>query len=155
MMPRGTKVEDICNFIREKLVNGRLSNKLTIIDPYIFAYDINNPKKNDINPSEILIQILKPIENNFQKLELIFDKDKKSNLPEQHSQYLKNNLNVDVKISRSQAFHDRFWIIDDRVAFMVGASATGFGKKHFFIPNDFFNQEDTQELLKIYRKDTQ
>lgn len=156
MVPKGSTKKEICDFIRNKLISGGLSDKLIIIDPYMFSFDVNNTNSlRGINPSDILIEILEPIKNDFQSLELIFDKNKKSNRPEQHKEILERNLApLKIEISRSEAFHDRFWIIDENKAFMIGSSLTGFGKRHFFIPEDFFNLNDTKDLLRMYKKDT-
>lgn len=151
MFQQGTSVDDICTFISSKIRHAGLSKKMTIIDPYALAYNINNAKASDINPTDILTRIFTPFIGQFETLELVIGA-KNINFPEQHKAQIEQNLQIAVKVLRVPSFHDRFWIIDDRLAFVVGASITGFSKKHFFIQNSFLNAEDTQTLLNLYLK---
>lgn len=150
MFRQGSSPHDICSFISSKLSQAGLSQKLTIIDPYALAYDVRNPK-NLKNPTAILTEILEPFKGHFHTLELVIASQNSTNRPEQHIDNLKNNLGVDVTVLRAPSFHDRFWIVDDRLAFIVGTSLNSFGNKHFFIQNSFLDREDTELLLNLYR----
>lgn len=155
MFRQGSSPHEICSFISSKLSQAGLSQKLTIIDPYALAYDIDNPGKNLHNPTTILTDILEPHRGKFHSLEFVIGakstKKSTKNHPKQHIDNLKNSLNIDVKYIRAPAFHDRFWIVDDRLAFIVGTSLTSFGNKHFFIQNSFLDRDDTELLLNLYR----
>lgn len=150
MIKQGSSLQEICSFLTDKLKQADLSNKLTIIDPYAFAFDINNPK-NLKNPTEVLTNILKPLKGRFSTLEIVIGSQNSTNRPEQHQGNLENILDVNIKVLRTPSFHDRFWIVDDRLAFIVGASINSFGNKHFFIQNSFLDAEDTNILLELYR----
>lgn len=156
MFQVGSTVEEISSFITSKLETAKLSQKLTIIDPYALAYDRYNPKhlKELKDPSMILMKILEPFKGKFQTLEFVIGSKNSTNRPEQHMDVLKNQLHIEVKVLRAPSFHDRFWIVDDRLAFIVGTSLNSFGHKHFFIQNAFLNSDDTQLLLHLYRKDS-
>lgn len=151
MFQQGSSVDDICTFLSRKIEQAGLSKKLTIIDPYALAYNINDAKMSDINPTDVLTCILTPFIGQFETLELIIGSQNK-NFPEQHRTVLEQNLQIEVKVLRAPSFHDRFWIVDGRLAFVVGASITGFSKKHFFIQNSYLDSDDTQALLDLYFK---
>ncbi len=150
MFKQGSSHHEICSFISSKLSQAGLSQKLTIIDPYGLAYDIQRPK-NLKNPTTILTEILEPLRGCFHSLELVIGLQNSTNRPEQHVDTLKSNLGVDIQVLRAPSFHDRFWIVDDRLAFIVGTSLNSFGNKHFFIQNSFLDHEDTELLLNLYR----
>lgn len=149
----GSSQKEVCEFIQSKLNQAGLSEKLTIIDPYALAYDIYKPDKNLHNPTTILTKILEPFKGNLHTLEIVIGSKNTKNRTEQHLDNIKNNLGIEVKILRAPSFHDRFWIVDDRLAFIVGTSLNSFGNKHFFIQNSFLDHEDTQVLLNLYRKE--
>ena len=143
MFEKGTADKDVIEFIQSKIRKAKLTKKLTIIDPYFF-----NSGKLSLAEKPTILEILKPF-NQLEKLEIITKKNyNKANF----EWYKKSLKNVDITVIAEENFHDRFWIIDENKAFIVGTSVNGFGNKHFFIQDDYLSDNDTQTLLNLYTK---
>lgn len=143
MFEAGIELDKIEEFLRRKLTEGCLQEKLTIIDPYFFS------KGNFGDVQNIMADILLPFQDMLQTLEVVTSKrncNKKS--------YIKLTTQLrplSIEILYNDNFHDRFWIIDERLAFVVGASVNGFGKRHFFIQDDYLSPKDTKTILAMYK----
>ncbi|TKI68502.1 hypothetical protein FCU45_10850 [Sulfurimonas crateris] len=142
MFKKGTAVEEVSEFLREKIRKAGVKSKITIIDAYFFSnssYSITNLLKN----------ILEPFKNTISTIEIITVESKINN--SNYERFKRDFSNYDIKVFQSDDFHDRFWIIDDSQAFIVGASINGIGKKHFFVQDDYLTQKDSDELLSLYK----
>lgn len=142
MFKKGTAVEEVSEFLREKIRKAGVKSKITIIDGYFFSnssYSITNLLKN----------ILEPFKNTISTIEIITVESKINN--SNYERFKRDFSNYDIKVFKSDDFHDRFWIIDDSKAFIVGASINGIGKKHFFVQDDYLTQKDSDELLSLYK----
>ena len=176
MIPAGCKVSEIGKFLRSKILkNGEKVKNLTIVDPYFFSIIKDRPSITQ----DIIMSIFKDsqelincdvsdgfekltIDDNFEELESIKviipkqnykgkEKQQKKNIEE----LLKNkSLGKFTKLVADpieNKFHDRFWIINDNKAFIVGASINGMSSKHFYIQDNFLTEADTTTLLCLYQ----
>ncbi len=144
MFKKGATIEEVAEFLSEKIRKAGVKSKITIIDAYFFSnssYSITNLLKN----------IIKPFENTISIIEIVTVESKinKSN----YERFKRDFSNYDIKVFKSDDFHDRFWIIDDSKAFIVGASINGIGRKHFFVQDDYLTQKDSGELLSLYKRE--
>jgi len=148
MFRAGCDLNEIINFLVEKLNSVDSIEKLTIIDPYFFKY---SHSKFAI-PKSVMVDTLSNF-TELQVLEIVTPSDytvaKKEKL---ESEIKKVIPNLELNIIHTQGFHDRFWIINDNKGFIVGTSLNGMTNKHFFIQDDFLSDKDIRELLEIYRE---
>lgn len=141
MFKKGTAVEEVTEFLIEKIRSAGVRSKITIIDAYFFS-------SSSYSITDLLKKILEPFEDRISTIEIItIAKINKSN----YQQFKHDFSNYDIRVFKSDDFHDRFWIIDDSKAFIVGASINGIGRKHFFVQDDYLTQKDTDELLSLYK----
>lgn len=142
MFEAGIELSKVEKFLENKLRSGGLQKKLTIIDPYFFSTGnfgkVQNLMNNVLTPFRSTLEILEVVTSTF------YSKDCSRKLASQ----LKP---VSIRIFSEDKFHDRFWIIDEKKAFVVGASVNGFGGRHFFIQDDFLSAKDTQTILGMYK----
>lgn len=77
----------------------------------------------DYKTSTLACEVLNEmfVENSVQRIDVIFDLD----------------------------FHDRFWFINKKKAFIVGASLNALGGKHFFVQDNYFKRKDVKVLLDL------
>ncbi len=134
--------ERIKDFIVEKIKNAKIAKKLTIIDGYFFsngAYSF---------VLETVVDIVTLLNGKIKELHIVTSN---SSYNERNLERLEKKLpNLSITVTKNNLFHDRFWIIDDKLAFVVGASINGFGKKHFFIQDDFLSERDTVAIMEMY-----
>ena len=121
-------------FIQNKIRKAQQSQKLTIIDPYFF-----NNGKLSLAEKPTILEILKPFDQ-LKQLEIV---TKKNYNKKNFEWYEKSLPKIEINVIAEEDFHDRFWIIDERKAFIVGTSVNGFGNKHFFIQDDYLSGSDT------------
>lgn len=141
MFKKGTAVEEVTEFLREKIRNAGVRSKITIIDAYFFS-------KSSYSITNLMKDILEPFEDRISTIEIITIAKINKN---DYERFKRDFSNYDIRVFKSDDFHDRFWIIDDSKAFMVGASINGIGRKHFFVQDDYLTQKDTDELLSLYK----
>lgn len=102
-----------------------------IFDAYIFFNDLLKSAKNEIvlidnYIDESVLTLFSKYENiNFKIVTKTIDKRLKQDIEKYNKQY--KNLNIKI----SNKFHDRFIVIDDKIAYHVGASFKDLGKKVF------------------------
>lgn len=143
MFEAGIKMSKIVECLHHKLDSGSLSRKLTVIEPYFFSSGGFGLTKNTI------ISVLEPFRDRLEVLEVVTVKD---NCNARNRAEIERVLDfLEIQVIYEEKFHDRFWIIDDERAFVVGASINGFGNKHFFIQDDFLSVNDTNDILRLYR----
>jgi len=141
MFKKGTAVEEVTEFLIEKIRKAGIRSKITIIDAYFFSsssYSITNLMKD----------ILEPFKNKISTIEIVTVAKINKN---DYERFKRDFSNYDIRVFKCDDFHDRFWIIDDSKAFIVGASINGIGRKHFFVQDDYLTQKDTDELLSLYK----
>lgn len=95
------------------------------LNKMVFLINVDNHKYKDSNEvCSTLNEIF--IENTLEKIDVIFDSD----------------------------FHDRFWFLNKKKAFFVGASLNAIGSKHFFVQDNYFKRKDVKVLLDLcFNKD--
>ncbi len=142
MFEQGVETKEVAKFLSEKIRKANIKHKITIIDAYFFSdskYSITNLMKD----------ILKPFRDEIDTIEIVTIEHKINQ--NNYNRFRREFEEFDIKIFSSQDFHDRFWIVDDVKAFIVGASMNGIGKKHFFIQDDYLTKEDSKALLNLYK----
>jgi len=142
MFKQGVETKEVSRFLREKIEKANIKSKLTIIDAYFF----NNSKYSITN---LMKEVLEPFRGEIDTIEIVTIRHKINQ--NNYNRFRKEFDEFDIKIFASNDFHDRFWIIDDSKAFIVGASMNGIGRKHFFIQDDYLTEEDSATLLKLYK----
>jgi hypothetical protein len=143
MFRAGVDKSEIVNFLREKLANEGIHEKLTIIDPYFFSRGKFGDTQDVIN------EILSPLSDSIKELEIVTSKRNYNKTI--HDTVSKKLYFLRINVIHENDFHDRFWIIDERKAFVVGTSINSFGNKHFYIQDDFLSQRDTESILSFYK----
>ncbi len=142
MFKKGVNTDEVSNFLIEKITNANIQSKLTIIDAYFFS-------NSQYSITDLLDNILEPFKNSISIIEIVTFEQKINQ--ENYKSFIDKFKDFEVKVFSSQDFHDRFWIIDDSKAFIVGASMNGIGNKHFFIQDDYLTQNDCNDLLNLYK----
>jgi hypothetical protein len=84
------------------------------------AYSITNLMKD----------ILEPFKNKISTIEIVTVAKINKN---DYERFKRDFSNYDIRVFKSDDFHDRFWIIDDS--------------------KDYLTQKDTDELLSLYKKE--
>lgn len=144
MFEKGVAESEVVNVLIDKLHRGNLRNKLTVIDGYFLSDNRFGDTQRRIG------NILEPFKGSVDFLEIITSV---KHFNKVNSEPLSKRLYyLTVSVIIKNDFHDRFWIIDDRQAFVVGTSINSFGNKHFFIQDDFLSFNDTQTILSLYRE---
>ena len=148
MFEAGCDIDNVTEFLQQKLKYGVGINKLTIIDPYFFKY---SNSKFAIS-KKILVDTLANF-SNLTTLEVVtpatYTVRKKEKLEAEIISVVPNLHSIDI--IHIDAFHDRFWISNDEKGFLVGTSINGIGNKHFFIQDDYLSSTDIEVLLNLYR----
>jgi hypothetical protein len=143
MFESGVETEKIVEFLQKKLRGGQIKKKLTVIDPYGLS------PGGHWGTQKVISQVLLPFQKEVKLLEVVVSE---KHYNEKHHQTLAQcMLPLKLNVYTESKFHDRFWVIDEMKAFVVGASINGFGKKHFFIQDDFLSEKDTETILRLYR----
>lgn len=148
MFEAGCSISEITDFLKTKLQFGDGVNKLTIIDPYFFRY---GHSKFSLS-KDVMVNTLEGFPT-LRTLEIVTSPDytvRKKEKLEQEIIKVVPNLNS-INIIHVDAFHDRFWIMNDEKGFVVGTSVNGMGNKHFFIQDDYLSDRDIHQLLELFR----
>lgn len=147
MFKKGVAESEVVKVLITKLRTSDLRNRLTIIDGHIFS---KSKRTKFSDTKRIISDVLEPFKNKIRFLDVITSSQ---DFQEKYYNTLSNYLNyLTLTVSTNSDFHDRFWIVDERQAFIVGTSINGIGNKHFFIQDDFLSYNDTQTLLLLYRE---
>ena len=145
MFEKGVEESKIVDCLIGKLHDGNLRDKLTVIDAYFFS---GSEKFGDTQRR--INSILDPFKRDVRFLDVITSS---KNFNKNNYEALSKRLYyLTVNVIKKDNFHDRFWIIDERLAFVVGTSINTFGNKHFFIQDDFLSFNDTGTLLALYKE---
>ena len=144
MFRAGTDKSEIVKFLIEELGNEGIHEKLTIIDPYFFS----RGKFGDTQ--DVISDILSPFNGYIKELEVVTSKRNYNRTI--YDAVVKNLDFLKITVIHENDFHDRFWIIDEKKAFVVGTSINSFGNKHFYIQDDFLSQRDTESILSFYKE---
>jgi hypothetical protein len=143
MFKKGVELNEVAAFLRLKHNDAKISEKLTIIDPYIFSQSQFS-----------IVEFMKTVfDDQFQQINVIeiITSNKKVNVKQRKDliELLEKKCKK-VIVKSSEDFHDRFWIVDEVKGFIIGTSINGIGRKHFFIQDDYLSPEDTQCILNLY-----
>ncbi len=144
MFEKGVAESEVVKVLIGKLRISNLRSRLTIIDGHFFS---KNTQFGDTKRR--ISAVLEPFKERIQFLDIVTSPH---DFNENYYNTLSNHLNfLSVTVTKNNDFHDRFWIVDENQAFIVGASINGIGKKHFFIQDDFLSYNNTQTLLLLYK----
>jgi hypothetical protein len=130
-----------------KLIQLSPSESLTIVDGYLFATNIKNQ-------AEYLTLFEKIINSVIGKIKLV----RFVTLPSYNDELYKKtvtllenmNPHISVEHSKSEYFHDRFWIADDQRGIFVGTSLNGLGNKYALVDN--IRDSDTNSIVGELRR---
>lgn len=139
MFERGVDEQAIINCLQAKISNAHIQDKLTVIDPYFFK-----------DGRGIFLSVIKPFIFQLREVEIITNQSYNTKQAGVLKKKLEEN-DIHLSIFHNASFHDRFWIVDERMAWVVGTSVNGFGNKHFFIQDDYLSSKDAETLLRLYR----
>jgi len=105
----------------------KAENKITIIDNYI---------------DDSILKMLSKKQDNVNVIILTSNKSNIQNIDIQKF----NKQYPTIKLAHTNAFHDRFIIIDEKELYHLGASIKDLGKKCFAI-----NKIENQEIIKVMK----
>ncbi len=142
MFKKRVSTEEVSEFLIEKIRKANIKSKITIIDAYFFS-------DSQYSITSLMNDILEPFKDNISIIEIITFEPK---INHNNFKKFKNEFkDFKIHVFSSKDFHDRFWIIDDSKAFIVGASMNGIGNKHFFVQDEYLTKNDCTELLNLYK----
>lgn len=145
MFEAGVELAKVEEFLRGKLEHANLQEKLTIIDRYFFSNgDFGGAQK-------FMPAILAPFLHTVEILEVVTSTSKGHYNKKSAMRLAAQLSSLSIRVFSEDKFHDRFWIVDEKLAFVVGTSINGFGKRHFFIQDDYLSPKDTETILEMYR----
>lgn len=132
--------------LRSKLIALAPSQRLILIDSYMFTQNI--PNKGGY--LQIFGDVFGPVIGGISELRFITTPGYDKKLYQDVLKLLKNlNPKLLVKLGESNDFHDRFWIVDDKSGLFVGTSLNGIGKRYAVVDN--MRSEDTKEIIDTLR----
>lgn len=119
--------------------------ELIITDPYIFP----SARRNDPHDySQSVVRILDPLLSTAKRLEFVVDP---KNVCDEIRDIVANELKerhegLEIAVTHSDAFHDRFWIADRQNGIILGTSLNKVGNKIFFM--DALSSSDVKAVVK-------
>ena len=133
--------------LRNKLIQLSPSESLTIVDPYLFPTGI----KNQAEYLTLFEQIVDSIIGKIKLVRFVTQPSYSDELYKKTVNLLENmNPHISVEHSKSEYFHDRFWIADDQRGILVGTSLSGLGNKYALVDN--IRDSDTNSIVEELRR---
>lgn len=133
--------------LRNKLIQLSPSESLTMVDRYLFSNDI----KNQAEYLTLFKQIVDSVIGKIKLVRFITQLSYNDELYKKTVNLLENmNPNISVAHSKSEYFHDRFWIVDDLKGIFVGTSLNGLGNKYALVDN--IKDSDTKLIVEELRR---
>lgn len=133
---------EIKTIIQKHLDNVITSNRLIIVDRYIF------PKNADRSYGEYLMDILRKYLPELAEIVFITSADQHNSAMMSYIYNAIKIINPDITIDFrfTDIFHDRFWISNyNGKGLILGSSLNGYGKKYALI--DYLNIPDVREII--------
>src|SRR4030042_2650101 len=133
--------------LRNKLLQLSPSESLTIVDGYLFATNI----KNQAEYLTLFEQIVNSVIGKIKLVRFVTLPSYNDELYKKTVTLLENmNPHISVEHSKSEYFHDRFWIADDQRGIFVGTSLNGLGNKYALVDN--IRDSDTNSIVEELRR---
>lgn len=133
--------------LRNKLIQLSPSESLTIVDGYLFSTNI----KNQAEYLTLFEQIVNSVIEKIKLVRFVTLPSYNDELYKKTVTLLENmNPHISVEHSKSEYFHDRFWIADDQRGIFVGTSLNGLGNKYALVDN--IRDSDTNSIVKELRR---
>jgi len=133
--------------LRNKLIQLSPSESLTIVDGYLFATNI----KNQAEYLTLFEQIVSSVIGKIKLVRFVTLPSYNNELYKKTVTLLENmNPHISVEHSKSEYFHDRFWIADDQRGIFVGTSLNGLGNKYALVDN--IRDSDTNSIVEELRR---
>lgn len=137
----------IVKVLRDKISTFSPSNNLVLVDNYIFPSSIRTAKE-ELDYIQIFEDIFFSTINKIEKIIFVTKPNYNSNLYAKiEGLLLSINPDLSIMCKTTDAFHDRFWIIDKSKGLFVGTSLNGIGKRYAMV--DTIRDKDVQELMKV------
>jgi len=124
---------------------GNPLKELAITDAYALKYDQRYE-----HPLSVLNSCLNHIEH-LKKIRFVVNRSVKDDeqIRAGFNQYFLDNSVQKIEVIFDKDFHDRFWFINKKKAFIVGTSLNTIGNKHFFVQDKYFKSKDVEVLLDL------
>lgn len=133
--------------LRNKLIQLSPSESLTIVDRYLFSKNI----KNQAEYLTLFEQIVDSVIGKIKLVRFVTEPSYSDELYKKTVNLLENmNPHISVEHSKSEYFHDRFWIADDQRGIFVGTSLNGLGNKYALVDN--IRDSDTNSIVEELRR---
>lgn len=133
--------------LRNKLIQLSPSKSLTIVDRYLFPKGI----KNQDEYLTLFKQIVDSVIGKIKLVRFVTQPSYSDELYKKTVNLLENmNPHISVEHSKSEYFHDRFWIADDQRGIFVGTSLNGLGNKYALVDN--IRESDTNSIVEELRR---
>lgn len=133
--------------LRNKLIQLSPSESLTIVDYFLFSKGI----KNQAEYLKLFEQIVDSVIGKIKLFRFVTQPSYSDELYKKTVNLLENmNPHISVEHSKSENFHDRFWIADDRRGIYVGTSLNGLGNKYALVDN--IRDSDTNSIVEELRR---
>lgn len=133
--------------LRNKLIQLSPSESLTMVDRYLFSKDI----KNQAEYLTLFEQIVDSVIGKIKLVRFVTQPSYSDELYKKTVNLLENmNPHISVEHSKSEYFHDRFWIADDQRGIFVGTSLNGLGNKYALVDN--IRDSDTNSIVEELRR---
>lgn len=130
-------------FVSDRLDKLQPSKELLIIDPYLFP---PSPKPDEQQYADLLFSVLEPLLNGVTELKCVVGSKQNLSVQKAVTDLIAAKYpSVNVVVTISDDFHDRFWIADQQRAAVVGTSFNGIGSKVFLV--DELNSRDVADIV--------
>lgn len=137
-------VKEAWKFVAERLAKLGPSNDLIIVDPYLF------PKKPSLGVegyAKYVAELISPILSPASTVKCVVNKSTDLGVLEAvRTELAVRQPDVQMLVTKTELFHDRFWITDRAKGVVVGASLNGLGSRVFFI--DTLTSRDVESVVK-------
>lgn len=118
-------------FIAERLNALGPTSDLIIVDPYLFP---TKPKLGVEGYAKYLAELISPIVVPDARVKCVVNTKANQNVIESVEKELASSGTcVSISITRTEHFHDRFWIADRSKGVVIGTSLNGLGGRVFFM----------------------
>jgi hypothetical protein len=130
----------VLDTLKYKLNRCSPTHSLHVIDSYLY------PSCPDSNYVSDFIDVFEDTLKRCSSVVIVTLKDRNKKLEQEIQNEIKKvNPKVSIKSNYTNAFHDRFWIIDNLRGLFVGSSLNGIGKRYSIV--DYLSEDDAKEII--------